>query len=346
MNRLPPSAKARIADVARLAGVSVATVSRALSDPGIVTEETRARVVEAVRATGYTPNAAARNLRVRRSMMALVVVPDISNTFFAEILRGVDAALSNAGYGLIIGNLDNAPEKEARYVELAQSGQVDGVILLCGHVLSGGRRRLEDARLPMVAACEIIPGAPFPQVEINNAEAAQLAVRHLIDLGHRRIAYLSGPETNILNTVRQSGYRTALDAAGIALATSWELNGNFSFHSGSRAADAVLAMPKKERPTALFAANDEMAIGFLKRLSGTGLRVPDDFSIVGFDAIDYADYVAPTLTTVRQPRKDIGLKAAELLIDIMSGNGDRLPPRTILTADLDIRESTGPVPAI
>lgn len=148
---------AKIADVARLAGVSVATVSRTLARPEVVTEETRKRVLAAVRDTGYTPNISARNLRVRKTMVVLVAVPDIANPFFAEVLQGIDDTLSTAGYGLIIADLAGSPEKEARYVDLVCAGQADGVLLLCGHVMRSPDRDLREARVPLVAACEYIP---------------------------------------------------------------------------------------------------------------------------------------------------------------------------------------------
>lgn len=153
----------KIADVARLAGVSVATVSRTLARPEVVIEETRTRVLAAVRETGYAPNISARNLRARKTMVVLVAVPDIANPFFAEVLQGIDDTLSAAGYGLIIANLTGSPEKEARYVDLVCAGQADGVLLLCGHVMRSPDRDLLEARVPLVAACEYISGESFPK---------------------------------------------------------------------------------------------------------------------------------------------------------------------------------------
>lgn len=335
------SAPARIADVARLAGVSSATVSRTLAAPHVVAEKTRRKVMEAVRQTGYTPNIAARNLRVRKTMMALVVVPDIRNSFFGEILHGVDETLSAHGYGLIIANLDDSPEKEARYCDLALAGQVDGVLLLCGHLLRGAGRELTAENIPTVAACEIIPGATFPQVEVNNCEAAEGAVRHLAALGHRRIAYVSGPRSNILDHARHAGYRNALAACGLAADAGLVFSGDFTFGAGAHAARAILALPEERRPTAIFAANDEMAIGILKTLVAAGYSVPGDFSIVGFDAIAYADYCEPTLTTVFQPRREIGVRAAELLIDELNGVARSQKKLIVLPCRLLIRNSTG-----
>jgi LacI family transcriptional regulator, repressor for deo operon, udp, cdd, tsx, nupC, and nupG len=331
---------AKIADVARLAGVSVATVSRALANPGVVSAEARKRVLDAVRAIGYTPNAAARNLRVRRTGLVLVVVPDIANAFFAEILRGIDAMLSKHGYGLIIANLDNSPAKEPRYVDLAHAGQVDGILLLCGHVPGDADRNMASAGIPVVAACERIPEAAFPQVEVNNRAAAREAVAHLVALGHQRIAYISGPRANILDQERRAGYADALTSAGLPVEPAFDLDGDFTFRSGADAAACVLAMPAATRPTAAFAANDEMAIGFLKTTHAAGFRIPQDISVVGFDGVEYADYCEPTLTTVSQPRHAIGARAALLLVQAMTATADLPDVRVTLDAKLLVRGST------
>ncbi len=333
---------AKIADVARLAGVSVATVSRTLARPEVVTEETRTRVLAAVRDTGYTPNISARNLRVRKTMVVLVAVPDIANPFFAEVLQGIDDTLSTAGYGLIIANLAGSPEKEARYVDLVCAGQADGVLLLCGHVMRSPDRDLREARVPLVAACEYIPRESFPQVTIDNVATAREAVAHLIELGHTNIAYLSGPKSNILAQQRLEGYRQALREAAIAADAELILPGDFTFRTGVEAGRALLALEPLARPTALFAANDEMAIGLIKTVHAAGLQIPDDLSVVGFDGIAYADYCEPTLTTVVQPRRELGATAAAELIALMTT--DKSGPRKDITlpARLMLRDSTGP----
>ncbi|MBN9496000.1 MAG: LacI family DNA-binding transcriptional regulator [Alphaproteobacteria bacterium] len=335
---------AKIADVARIAGVSVATVSRALAKPGMVEAVTRARVVAAAKRLGYTPNVAARNLRARRSNMALVVVPNIGNAYFGELLRGIDAALTRRGYGLIIANLDltstrdNSPDHEERYVDLAAAGQVDGVLLLNGYVPKGPVRTMLDARLPIVAVGERIRGAKFPQVEVDNRAAARGAVEHLVGLGHKRIAYLSGRPRSHLDSARRLGFRDALTGA-----QGLEWTGDYYFASGVAAAEAMLRGKPQDRPTALFAASDEMAIGFLKTVLAAGVSVPRDMSIVGFDGIDYARFSEPALTTVVVPRRQIGETAGEMLADLMAGSGD-VPAHVRLATELRVRGSTGPAP--
>lgn len=338
-DRRPP----RIAEVALLAGLSTATVSRALTDPSKLKPATLARVEAAVRRTGYTPNLAARSLRARRTMLVLVVVPDIGNPFFADVLLGIDDALSRDGYGLLIGNLGHAGGKERHLLQVVRAGQVDGVILLNGAIPTDGVHSLAHADLPMVAICEPIPGADFPQVDVRNRAAAAEAVAHLAALGHRRLAYLGGPPSNILEHARQAGFRDGLAQAGIDAETAAFYPGDFTFQGGAAAA---AAMPRSAgRPTALFAANDEMAIGFLHAARASGLRVPDDISVIGFDGIGFADYVEPLLTTFRQPRRELGQVGAGLLVRGMTGH-TVMPSesRISLPVELLARASTGPAP--
>lgn len=347
-----PVGRAGIADVARLAGVSTATVSRALATPEVVSAATRDKVLQAVRETGYTPHVAAQNLRARRTMRVLVVVPDIANPFFSEVLHGIDDTLAAAGYGLLIGNLAQSPEskssekesraKEGRFVDLVFAGQVDGVLLLNGGVPAGDGRSMLDAGVPIVAACEAIPKAPFPQVEIQNREASIAVAAHLAQLGHRRFAYISGPRENVLEKERLAGFRKGLAAAGVAADALVPFDGDFTFRAGADAARRFMAM--RPRPTAVYAANDEMAIGFLKAVRAAGIQVPRDVSVVGFDGIEYADYAEPTLTTVRQPRRAIGATAAGLLVDLMTGKTRAKPGLTRLEISLLVRGSTGPAP--
>lgn len=334
----------RIADVARLAGVSTATVSRALANPATVAEPTRTRVLEAVREMRYTPNVVAQTLRTQRTMMVLVIVPDIANSFFAEILRGIDATLSANGYGLIIGNLGNVTAREARFVDLAFAAQVDGALILSGHMPSSKWLQLSDAAIPIVAACEAIPGTACPQVEIDNRSAARTAVAYLQSLGHRHIAYIGGPAGNILQVERRAGYRDAIaaNAGEPAVEFPVEFPGDFSFAAGVAAATAFQSLKIKQRPTAVFAANDEMAIGFIKTVQDCGFNVPGDVSVIGFDDIAFAAFTTPALTTMRQPRFEIGEIAAGNLIGLMAGRTGEVAPLTRLNAELVVRTSTAP----
>src|SRR6185436_8651014 len=211
-------------------------------------------------------------------MMVLVVVPEIANPFFAEVLHGIDDTLARAGYGLLIGNLANSAAKEARYVDVVFAGQVDGVLLLNGGVPAAAGRSMLDAGVPIVAACEAIPHAPIPQVEIQNREASVAVAALLRQLGHRRFAYISGPRGNILERQRLAGFRKGLRDSGTAGASLALFDGDFTFRAGAEAARRFVAM--RPRPTAVYAANDEMAIGFLKTVHAAGIQVPRDVSVV------------------------------------------------------------------
>lgn len=306
-----------IAEVAALAGVSIATVSRALANPGRVNAKTREHVLEVVRRTGYTPNVAGRSLRAARSMMVLVVVPTFITPFFSELLLGVDQALSARGYGLLIGNLHDNAEKEQQLVDLVLSGQADGVLLLNGRILQGATRSLADANVPIVAVSMPPTGRDVPAVLVQEREGAAAVAAHLLALGHRRFGYVSGPRGNHIELERWTGFTQTLAAAGVAAKTVVRYDGDFHVASGVEAGRSFLAA--KRRPTAVFAVSDMMAIGFMRAMYAAGLRVPDDVSVAGFDGIEFADYCEPPLTTVRQPREAMGRTAAELLVRLIRG---------------------------
>lgn len=310
-----PSKEVRIADVARIAGVSTATVSRVLASPDKVRQKTRDVVMEAVRRSGYTPNSVARNLRKRRTMTALVVVPNLANPVFAQILRGIDDELTQSGYGLVIGSLDNCVEREARYVELALSRQVDGVILMNGRIPESDKRTMREAGLPMVAMCAAIEDAKIPNVVVQDREASRAAVDYLVRLGHKRLGYIAGPSSNVIAAERLAGFLEGIREAGLSDRdfTKWE--GRFVFSAGVAAAEAYLAL--KDRPTGIYASSDESAIGFIKVVRAAGIRVPEDVSVIGFDGIEFADYVEPTLTTFRQPLHELGRKGAAVLLKMI-----------------------------
>ncbi|MBJ6125313.1 LacI family DNA-binding transcriptional regulator [Microvirga splendida] len=329
---------ARIQDVARLADVSTATVSRALATPERVSPEARARVLEAIAKTGYVPNPAARSLRSQKTFMVLVVLPDLSNTFFSKILRGIEETLFEAGYGMIISDLDGSPEKEAHFAAFTAAGRVDGAILLNGHLFGQTREgEGQPARIsiPLVALCEAIPGADIPQIEIDNRAAASRMTQHLASLGHRRIAYVSGPANNILERERFSGFKDGLEAAGQPFDPTLVLPGDYTIESGVAAGQALVA--RATRPTAVFCTSDEMAIGLMRTLFSAGLRVPQDMSVAGFDDIEFAAVAEPALTTIHQPRRELGQAAASALIALLQGRPS--PKRIRLETDLVIRDS-------
>lgn len=330
----------RIADVARLAGVSTATVSRVLADPNKVRQKTRDLVTEAVRRSGYTPNSVARNLRKRRTMTALVVVPNLANPVFAQILRGIDDELTQSGYGLVIGNLDNCAEREARYVELALSRQVDGILLMNGRIPESDKRTMREAGLPMVAMCAAIHEEKIPNVVVQDREASRAAVEYLVRLGHRRLGYIAGPPPNVIAAERLAGFLEGIAEAGLSERdfVCWE--GRFVFSAGVIAAEAFLRL--KNRPTGIYASCDESAIGFIKVVRAAGLRVPEDVSVIGFDGIEFADYVEPTLTTFRQPLHELGRKGADVLLKMIRQDMSPEDWNVRLPLTLLERDTTGP----
>ena len=326
------SRKPTISDVARQAGISTATVSRTLASPEKVTARTRAIVMEAVRKIGYVPNLAARNLRTSRTRTILAVLPDLGNVFFSRVLRGISDTLVAQGYSLIIADTRNSAAREAQYAEFVLAGRVDGVLLLNGRSILPGR-----TGVPTVSLCERIPDAPFPHVETENRESARAMTDYLASLGHRSIGYLRGPVTNVLEHERFAGYKDALRAARLKYDPALVTCGDFTLESGEAAAALYLSRPAL--PDAIFACNDEMAMGLIRGLSAAGVAVPRDVSVAGFDDIEFAEAYNPPITTVRQARREIGEQAAMLLLKLI--DGELAAKREIrLTAELVIRKST------
>lgn len=326
-----------IEDVARIAGVSIATVSRCLHTPDVVAEKTRTRILSAVQQTGYTLNTAAQSLRQRRSNTVLVVVPDIGNTFFAEILGGIEQVASEASMTMLIGDTGRNKDRELRYIRYLLNGRADGALLLAEplpewfDVAAANTLGIK----PIVTISEVGSNRQSLAVSIDNERAAFTAVQHLIDQGHRKIAHLSGPRTNILTMARVSGYRRALQSAGFGILDNYLFPGDFSIASGRTAFAGYSELADK--PTAIFCANDESAMGFISSAQLAGVAVPRDLSVVGFDDIHFAQCFTPALTTVRQPRKDMGAAAMRLLLSILLNEA---PASVQLDFDLVIRNST------
>jgi LacI family repressor for deo operon, udp, cdd, tsx, nupC, and nupG len=330
------SERVKMADIARLAGVSVATVSRALAGSTLVTAETRQRIEAAVNQTGYVVNHVAARLRQQRSQQILVLLPTIANPFFAEVVLGIEAAAQAKGFSVLVGSTGGSAEREAALTRHLLTGAVDGLILLTGRLpaLDGPRAALEGPLAArFVAVSEHIPGAGIATVSIDNVAAAGQAVRHLIELGHRRIAHIGGPAGNILTAQRLRGYRLALAASGLAIEPALVTFGDFTFASGEAAMRLLLA--GAEQPSAVFCSNDEMAIGAINAAKRAGLAVPGHLSVVGFDDIPFASAYDPPLTTIRQPRHAFGREAATLLMAALAkpggaSRGVRLPYELIV----------------
>ena len=334
--------RSKIKDIADRAGVSTATVSRALSGSGLVAEATEKRIRAAALELDYRPNIAARNLRMQRSMAILLVVRDVSNPFYLEIFKGVEAEARAAGFSVLMGNANNDPLRAAEYFEMLQDGHADGMILMTGALGDEAVRSLKGpVRKPLVVALELIEDLDVPNVHIDNRKAAYEAVQHLIGLGHRRIAHVQGPMPEYMSIMRREGYQAAMSDAGLLVADGYDLPGDYTLERGQSACRELFS--RKDRPTAIFLANDEMAIGAINELRRLGFSVPSDVSIIGFDDIFLSETFYPPLTTVSQPRDEIGRQAMRMLLKLISGEANTLPSRQLETT-LSIRGTTGPAP--
>ncbi|MBS9721923.1 LacI family DNA-binding transcriptional regulator [Tianweitania sp. BSSL-BM11] len=335
---MAPTGRVKITDIADKLGVSPATVSRALSDSGLVAEPTLSRIREAAAAMNYRPNVSARNLRTRRSKAVLMVVRDVGNPFYLDVLKGVEAAAREAGYAVLMGNTENDPERETGFFDMLRDGQADGMVLITGQMPQAGRYKegLPD-NLPVVVALEMIDGTGLPHIQIDNRAAASDAVQHLIGLGHTRIAHISGPLPEQMSELRLRGYRDAMERAGLPIPEGYEQRGDYRLVSGKRLCCALMDLPQP--PTAIFAANDEMAFGVIAAAHERGLAVPGDLSVMGFDDIYLSEAFQPPLTTISQPRADVGRAAMTVLLDILDGRGAPDQP-IILPTTLAVRGST------
>jgi len=321
-----------IKEVATAAKVSVATVSRTLAMPDVVLPETRQRVQEAIRRLGYTPNVQARNLRTARTNVIVALVPDISNPFFAEVIRGIEQVALQNRYSVLLGDTQYNRAREQVYADLVSARQADGLITLLPHI----PQVTTTGPLPIVNACEYVTDPAVTSVYVDNVAGARVAVEYLLTLGHKGIASIAGPMSSPIGVDRDRGYAAALTAAGIKRNRKLTVEGDFSAEAGIRCMEYLFAGGAPF--TAVFCSNDEMAIGALRAIKSRGLRVPEDISVVGFDDIRFARYSDPPLTTIAQPMGDIGREAATLLIEILK-DADVPPRKRILPTQLVVRGS-------
>jgi LacI family repressor for deo operon, udp, cdd, tsx, nupC, and nupG len=329
-----------IQDVARHAKVSAATVSRVLSNPERVSEATRERVTAAVRETGYTINQAARSLRMRAARTILIALPDIGNPFYSTILDAVVDEAASRGYGVLVANRF-AGDASRVLSDYFLSSRADGLLLFDGGVDISLLQVLSttDGHAPLVVSFDEVPRPDIAAVLVDNLEAAERAVEYLVSIGHTKIGHIIGPSRNSDPNPRYLGFKKAMKRAGLEIRPEWISSGVYSMASGVAAAESLLKAGSL--PTAVFAGNDEMAIGFMSRMREAGIVCPRDISVIGFDDIEVAENFWPRLTTMRQPREQIGRLVTESLIDILEGAAAPGAPRRItLRCDLIIRDST------
>ncbi|WP_164871683.1 LacI family DNA-binding transcriptional regulator [Solirhodobacter olei] len=316
-----PAHRLTMADVARRAGVSTATVSRALTRPDQVNEKTRDLVRGIAEELGFRPNLIGRQLRVRAATSLLILVQDLDNPFYAELIKGAEAVARANHLSVMVGGTDGLEEVEQLYSEQFLGRRVDGLVILFGHLPAGISPKMAE-HSPIVLVSEDNPALNLSSVLVDNVGWAERAMGYLMERGHRRIAHITGPLARIISRQRQEGYWNALAKAGLPQDPALEALGDFSFERGRAAARELLSLP--DRPTAIFCANDEAAVGAILGAADLGLSVPSDVSLIGFDDIMLAQISQPPLTTIRQPRQQMGAAAAQLLIDMIEhGPGKR-----------------------
>ena len=328
-----------IKDIAKAAGVSPSTVSRALNDSPLIKQSTKDRIKRLAAELGYERNELARSLVKGKSRALGLIVSDITNPFFAEIAKGVEDVAQARGYGVILCNTGDDPGKERDYGLLLRRKRVDGQIITSVALEDPFLLELQRGRMPFVLVSRISKSVDAPYVIVDDRLGARLAVEHLISLGHTRIACISGPKGTEPGHVRAAAFAEVLAEHGLRVPRSWVKHTEFTWEGGERAARELLG--RRRRPTAIFAANDLIALGVLVAAHKLGIEVPGALSVVGFDDIAYASLPLIELTTVAQPTYRMGYLAAEWLIDVLEGKR-RKRLRKVLKPRLVVRRTTAP----
>lgn len=327
-----------IRDVAKKAGVSRQTVSRAINSKDGISPETRERVLAVARELGYRPNSIARSLKTHRTLTIGLVVPDIANPFFAEVARGASEVAYSMGYSVLLCNTDERPDREWSILRTLEAHRVDGLVLISSRLDDHMLAEVTDGARPVVVVNRLQPPRPgVGCVLVNDAAAAMVAVRHLLDRGHRRIGFLAGTPDSRSSRERRRGYLQAMREAGIPLDDAWCASCAPNVEGGRQAAYELLR--HKPELTALLAYNDLVAVGAEQACQMLGRPVPEGCALVGWDDIIFASYVSPPLTTMHMPKYQMGERAMRLLLDLIA-HPDARPETTVLEAELVIRTST------
>lgn len=353
-----------VRDVAQKAGVSISTVSRVLTGSARVSPELRQRVIDAVEELGYRPNALARGLRMRRTAVIGLLIPDISNPFFGQLARVVEDAANNRGYSILLCNSQNSRAREVQYLDLLRQQQVDGVLVVTSGAmgeeleeffkLTGAAVLALDRRIPQFKG-PWIGGDPYP--------GARQAVQHLLDLGHRNIGLVRGVEGNISSDERYKALNRALVEAGLP-EERWTWGGEYTLETGIAAGLALAELPAQKRPTAVIATSEFSAYGLIEGVSRHGISVPDQLSVVGYDNTAFAEVFRPALTVIAQPIEEMGELAVDFILRMINNaeQEEQLPPvapvagmlppaavkeaaeDAVLPTYLVVRSSTAPAP--
>ncbi|ELY4672452.1 ribose operon transcriptional repressor RbsR [Cronobacter muytjensii] len=308
---------ATMKDVARLAGVSTSTVSHVINKDRFVSDAIRARVEDAVRTLNYAPSALARSLKLNQTRTIGMLITASSNPFYSELVRGVERSCFERGYSLVLCNTEGDEQRMNRNLETLLQKRVDGLLLLCTETHQPSPAIM--TRYPAIPTV-MMDWSPFDGdsdvIQDNSLLGGDIATRHLIEKGFTRIACVTGPLDKTPARQRLEGYRTAMRRAGLPVPEGYEVVGDFEFAGGLRAMQSLLALP--EPPQAVFMGNDAMAVGAYQALYQAGLRIPQDIALVGYDDIELARYMTPPLTTIHQPKDELGELAIDVLIHRMA----------------------------
>ncbi|MEW1844020.1 LacI family DNA-binding transcriptional regulator [Nonomuraea angiospora] len=327
---------ARIKDVAAQAGVSVATVSRVLNDNPSVTEETRNRVHDAMAALNYRPNAVARSLRTEATRTLGLIIGDILNPFFAELARAVEDEAREAGYTVIIGNADERADQQDHYVRTLLERRVDGLLICPTAEVTPLVEEVSQGERPLVFLDRTLSGVEVPSVRADGSTAIAELVAHLRALGHRRIAFVSGPSTLSTGRERTEAFLRAAAEHGLEVPEEYVRHGDFRAGSGRRITAELLDLP--EPPRAIFLGDNLMALGALDEVRERGLDIPRDVALASFDDVPWFNHVHPRITAISQPTAELGRRAVRVILDALSG---RAAESVVLPARLVARESCG-----
>lgn len=328
-----------IKDIANIAGVSIATVSRTLRDPSVVAESTREKVLSAVKEAGYTPNNLGVSLRTSKSGNIVVIIPDVSDSFNFGVIKAMENKAHEHGYSILLGDTQGLEDREINYASMVKSRQADGIILF-SHRLPfriDETLPIKNQIPPLVNSCESVHIDGIPSVMIDNVQAAKDAVNHLIEMGHTKIAAITGCMNSPSSQDRLRGFESALTEANITCNPLHIKLGEYTIESGEHCAEEL--MMQKERPTAIFCFSDEIALGCYSALNAKGFSIPEDISVIGFDNSRFSPYFSPPLTTISQPVEQIGDTCMSLLIDIIEGR-ELEKTNYLLPHQLIVRKST------
>ncbi|PKP55719.1 LacI family transcriptional regulator [Candidatus Atribacteria bacterium HGW-Atribacteria-1] len=325
-----------IKDVAELVGVHPSTVSRVINDDSRISEKTREKVFLIIKKLGYTPNAIARGLKTKRTHTLGMLIPDITNPFFAEIARGVEDAANKNDFNIILCNTDDRLKKERTYLEILRGKRVDGLILGTAHIKDKSILELEKNNFPYILVSRNIEGLDKNCVIVDDEAGGIMAAEYLIKLGHRRIAHITGPLKTRSALNRLKGYKLTLKKHEIEYEDELVGEGDFRIKGGYQVMKRFLKLA--EPPTAIFAANDLLALGAMQAIQKKNFHIPEDFSVIGFNDIELASFVYPALTTIRQPMLEMGALAVKMLLRIIE-EGEFNQRKIVLKPKLIIRES-------